>query len=285
MPDTAAVHVGAILLPVDFDESNLRGARDARSLAQSFGARVVLLHVTERSHFHSSPDDELRNSTVLRTRLEAFGTSQLAGIVVEPTIASGDPAVEIAECARLKECDLIVMPTHGYGSVRRLFLGSVARRVLGSATCPVWTVTSGASRSSASAIRRVLCGVNLGAAAAKIVRWAALFANTFSASLTVLSVLPPAPPSDVPDWYVSEWNEGALAGLESRLRALVQELGVRAEILVDQGDAATTLLDVTCSQGADLLVIGRETGKDNNERPDVSTYPIVRGAPCRVVNI
>jgi len=37
--------------------------------------------------------------------------------------------------------DLIVLPTHGYGGVRRFILGSITAKVLHDADCPVLTGT------------------------------------------------------------------------------------------------------------------------------------------------
>ena len=48
--------------------------------------------------------------------------------------------VEILRFAQAHGADLIVMGTHGYGAVKRLFLGSVADRVVRGATCPVLVV-------------------------------------------------------------------------------------------------------------------------------------------------
>jgi hypothetical protein len=42
--------------------------------------------------------------------------------------------------ARVAGCDLIVMGTHGRSGLARLFMGSVAEKVLREASCPVLTV-------------------------------------------------------------------------------------------------------------------------------------------------
>jgi nucleotide-binding universal stress UspA family protein len=56
------------------------------------------------------------------------------------SIRTGDPLFEIVEHARTGHVDLIVMGTHGRTGVSHLFLGSVAERVVRTATCPVLTV-------------------------------------------------------------------------------------------------------------------------------------------------
>jgi nucleotide-binding universal stress UspA family protein len=52
----------------------------------------------------------------------------------------GDPTREIVRLAREKECDLIVMGTHGWTGLTRLLMGSVAEHVVRKAHCPVLTV-------------------------------------------------------------------------------------------------------------------------------------------------
>jgi nucleotide-binding universal stress UspA family protein len=59
---------------------------------------------------------------------------------VAATVTSNAPAEAIVEYARAHRMDLIVMGTHGRGAVARLFLGSVAERVVRTASCPVLTV-------------------------------------------------------------------------------------------------------------------------------------------------
>ncbi len=62
------------------------------------------------------------------------------GVSVERHLLKGDPADEILRLARLSQCDLIVMGTHGLTGLDRLLMGSVAERVLRKAPCPVLTV-------------------------------------------------------------------------------------------------------------------------------------------------
>ena len=52
----------------------------------------------------------------------------------------GDPAGEIAACARRGNFDLLVMGTRGHGALANLVLGSVATKVLAACTVPVLLV-------------------------------------------------------------------------------------------------------------------------------------------------
>ena len=50
------------------------------------------------------------------------------------------PHERIAQAARSRKADLVVIGTHGRTGFAKLFLGSVASRVLAVAPCPVLTV-------------------------------------------------------------------------------------------------------------------------------------------------
>ncbi|MGH2628444.1 MAG: universal stress protein, partial [Anaerolineales bacterium] len=54
-------------------------------------------------------------------------------------LLEGTPADRIVRAARSRRADLIVMGTHGRGGLAKLFLGSVAERVVATARCPVLT--------------------------------------------------------------------------------------------------------------------------------------------------
>lgn len=69
--------------------------------------------------------------TPARRRLEE------AGIACEHHIGVGDPGHVIAEYARSKNCDEIVMGTHGRGVLSGAVMGSVAQKVAHLASVPV----------------------------------------------------------------------------------------------------------------------------------------------------
>ncbi|MFZ2087677.1 MAG: universal stress protein [Desulfobaccales bacterium] len=58
----------------------------------------------------------------------------------DPLTPGGRPEDAIIEVAAAKHADLIIMGSHGRTGLKRLFLGSVAERVMGQAACPVLVV-------------------------------------------------------------------------------------------------------------------------------------------------
>jgi nucleotide-binding universal stress UspA family protein len=63
-----------------------------------------------------------------------------AGLAFREHIKVGEPAEVIARMAEDRGCDLIVMGTHGRGTIAGLLIGSVATKVLHLAKAPVLLV-------------------------------------------------------------------------------------------------------------------------------------------------
>lgn len=115
--------------------------------------------------------------------------------------------------------------------------------------------------------------------------WAAAFAETLGASLTVACALAASPPGGAPCWYENEWIENSLPGAVSRAEVLVHRCGTKARVLVDEGDPAKVLTGFARSDRAGLLVIGRAPGECGAGRLSNEAYAIVRHAPVPVVSV
>jgi nucleotide-binding universal stress UspA family protein len=59
------------------------------------------------------------------------------GLKTEPAVREGDARSVIVDEARKWSADLIVLGSHGYTGIKRLFLGSVASSVVSHAPCSV----------------------------------------------------------------------------------------------------------------------------------------------------
>jgi nucleotide-binding universal stress UspA family protein len=65
-------------------------------------------------------------------------------------LSEEDPLAAILGTAVARECDLIVMGSHGRHGLRRLVQGSVTEQVIRAATCPVLVVKARAGTKSPS---------------------------------------------------------------------------------------------------------------------------------------
>jgi nucleotide-binding universal stress UspA family protein len=108
-------------------------------MANCFGAELHLLHVQKDSlPYHGY---EFECPAELQQQLDARPAppwqQQLS---VTRSVRVGPPALEIVTDAQQRSADLIVLGAQGLSPIRDLFLGSVAERVVRTATCPVLTV-------------------------------------------------------------------------------------------------------------------------------------------------
>jgi nucleotide-binding universal stress UspA family protein len=138
-----------ILHPTDFSRASSPALRRAVALARACRAPLVLLHVmTPPSPFISAdvPPSSYADLLILarrsaKRRLAAvLGRVRRTGVRVRSIFTEGLPADEILRAARRARADLIVMGTHGRTGVSRVFMGSVAERVVRESRCPVLTV-------------------------------------------------------------------------------------------------------------------------------------------------
>ena len=139
-----------VLHPTDFSRASSAAYRRALELAKADRAELVLAHVLApltpiMADGYVSPkvyeDMDAAARTYGRKRLGALVTrAKRAGVRATGLLLAGLPHEQIARAARSRKADLVVVGTHGRTGFSRLFLGSVASRVLAVSPCPVLTV-------------------------------------------------------------------------------------------------------------------------------------------------
>jgi nucleotide-binding universal stress UspA family protein len=138
-----------ILHATDFSTASGPALAEAVRLAREHSAELAILHVlVPPSPFvvDELPSSYLELEASARREAErrlaaAVATASNAGVRAQPRLlVGGAPADEIVRAARRWPADLIVIGTHGRTGLGRLFMGSVAERVLQRAPCPVLTV-------------------------------------------------------------------------------------------------------------------------------------------------
>ncbi|HEY7494367.1 MAG TPA: universal stress protein [Candidatus Tectomicrobia bacterium] len=133
------------LVPIDFSEYADYALDYAMALARKLPARLTLLHV-----IHAMPVGVTDMGTALPYSylqdLEAEIAQNLQGYLKrvqdanlegDTVVVHGVPFDEIVQTAKTKNINLIIMGSHGRTGLGRLFLGSVAEKVVRLAPCPV----------------------------------------------------------------------------------------------------------------------------------------------------
>jgi nucleotide-binding universal stress UspA family protein len=167
------VKIENILYATDLSENAQYAFSYAVSMANQYGARITLLNVLpempaiidssiaigyigeerwktlEESHFQEAKDaliSKRRDHHLVRSILDQFSekaNSDFGERVFESdevVVEKGNPVEVILNVAKEKNCDLIVMGTHGIGTLADVVMGSTARRVIRRSTTPVLVV-------------------------------------------------------------------------------------------------------------------------------------------------
>jgi len=131
-----------ILFPVDFSPRVRRAVAYVEALAGRFDAEVILLHVIEPPTYNSFLGEE---PVIEPAQFDKFFGAELKYLRLQRLVEHGEVARQIVDCAARLSVDLIMMPTQGLGTFRRLILGSSTAKVLHDAEHPVWDLPAHAS--------------------------------------------------------------------------------------------------------------------------------------------
>lgn len=137
-----------VLVPLDFNDIAPQPVSLGADLARACSAKLTLLSVVDDSF--PNPDilslqlpwaDYYRHlREAAHATLEDVRDTLPKDLNVEIAVIRGKPAPAIAQFARENGCDLIIMATHGTSGLQQAILGSVTRRVMYLAHCPVMVV-------------------------------------------------------------------------------------------------------------------------------------------------
>jgi nucleotide-binding universal stress UspA family protein len=165
------VEIKKILYATDLSESARHAFAYAVSLANAYGASITILHVLFNvpdvdsiASFYIGQDewkkikertlDDAREALIgkkrenvaiqeILTRFSETASAEVespATIMDEIIIKKGKPEVQILQQAEERNCDVIVMGTHGHGVIAGAVIGSTARKVLRRSQKPVLVV-------------------------------------------------------------------------------------------------------------------------------------------------
>ena len=140
-----------VLVATDFSEPSDAACAYGRELAERFGATLHLLHVVQNfppgafgteGYSVIGPELQAQMEDDARRRLGELvtGTDYTGPAARLAVITESSPALAIIGYAKAHGIDMIVMGTHGRGTLAHLIMGSVAERVVRLAPCPVLTV-------------------------------------------------------------------------------------------------------------------------------------------------
>ncbi|MEW6127418.1 MAG: universal stress protein [Acidobacteriota bacterium] len=274
--------INTILFATDFSENSNHAFPYATALAKAFKAKIVLMHVEEPGESDpANPEHSFKS-------LEDYDGE----VETERVVIRGHaPYKHILELSRKKNCDLIVMATHGHSALSQFFLGgSTAEEVSRFSTIPVFIVKTGEDATPENytgRLKEILFPTDFSEAAKQAFAPAATFAKKFGAHLFVLHSIE----EDSQDFYA----ELGLAGdnlkadvgayLQSHIASLPDADAVTS-YHVTEGKAESEILQFIEAQGIDLVAIATQGHSGIQEDLIGSTTDrIIRQAPCPVLTV
>lgn len=132
-----------ILHPTDFSPPSEHARKIAQGLARDYDARLIVLHAIEPPLFSNQAAGETPEARAYRNSAR----DKISGLVeagsplpAETLLSDGIASAEIVRVAAERQCDLIVIGSHGRTGIGRVLMGSVAEEVSRKAPCPVLIV-------------------------------------------------------------------------------------------------------------------------------------------------
>jgi len=141
--------ISTVLTAIDFSDSSDNAFQMALSLAKSFSARLIVLHVINepvdlRGFYVPHISFEKLEGEIeegAQKMMESFCRNNLAGFEsYDSLIVAGLPYEQIIKMAEEKSADMIVLGTHGRTGLDHVLFGSTAEKVVRKSNVPVLTV-------------------------------------------------------------------------------------------------------------------------------------------------
>lgn len=139
-----------ILAATDFSPPADEAVQRAVDLSRHYNAALTLVYVYQPVTYGGLPEGHVLYTPLPmndlmaafeRRLLDAKQAAEAAGAAnVQTQLLMGPTSGELTDYAATHQFDLIAIGTHGRTGLSRLFLGSVAERVVRTAPCPVLAV-------------------------------------------------------------------------------------------------------------------------------------------------
>jgi nucleotide-binding universal stress UspA family protein len=186
-----------ILFPVDYSSACRAVLPYVKEMVHRFSAELTLVHAygAEALAYSQLPltDPEVGAEAHdgEACRLKEFAAVMFPGQHVECVARLGEAGKVIDNLVQQQGADLVMMPTHGRGVVRRLLLGSVTSKVLHDISAAVWTRTGSTATGDQAhvACKTILCALDQSDEAEAVLVASTALARYYDAKLRVVQVV------------------------------------------------------------------------------------------------
>lgn len=279
-----------ILFPIDYSGPCLAVAPYVKDLMRRFPADLTLVHAYGPEALAYSelaiadPDLPSEARAIQEEQLRDFAAKVFPGQHVTCIAACGEPGSVIHDLVQHQSADLVMLPTHGRGPVRRFLLGSVTAKVLHDVSAAVWTGCGAAVAEHAPQLpyKSIVCALDETPEAESVLKAAAAIACMNHASLTLLRVVEPMPVTEVD---MTPYQQARIEAAHFDLRELKGAQGVDAPYHVIEASVAGGVRQEALRMKADLVVTGRGHSQGILTSLRSHLYQVIRESPCPVLSI
>lgn len=282
-----------VLAATDLSEASDEALRQAHAHAKATGAELAVCHVLSHVNavhalFPQKHEAEATDAVAMQAAAGNAVAERIAAVTGEAGIhvfvEQGSEYAEIVRRAETWGARLIVVGSQGRTGLARLFLGSVAERVVRYAHCPVLVARPSLLRGPVVVATDLsdpsLPAVAAGAEEAKRrgARLVVIHALDYSEAFRAVGTTPFGMAPQVASVELQKQLRDAAV---SKLRETLSSSGVEAELRVEEGPAAALIVSTAGTLGAELIVVGTR-GRTGLSRIALGSVAerIVRAAEC-----
>jgi nucleotide-binding universal stress UspA family protein len=280
-----------VILPVDYSDCSRAAIPFVKELVQRYGAELTLVHAYGPEAFPTHDAGLTYGEMIDRVesrehlRLDNFAQESFPELDIKTTAQLADAAALIENIVESQRADLVMLPTHGRGPLRRMLVGSVAAKVLHDLPVPMWTATPEALRRNRIPYRSVLCACDINdiSEALPVVQAAAAIASKYNANLSLLHIIE-MPPFATEISY-ADFRGALIDAANTRLQELKASAGIIVPHRVSEGPISTVIQQEASLRDVDLIVTGRGHQQGSVSRLWSGLYRIVRDSHCPVLSV
>jgi len=285
-----SVHLESVIFATDFSPASYNAGLYASAVSMHFHTNLVVAHAFVLTQ--AALEVEAQRPLASQQRINLKHELTLVAAVLESgkgqtdtDLLEGDPCAVVPALALGNNRALVVLGTHGRGSIDRYVLGSTAEGILRHSTGPVLTVGPNVDilRAGTLNIRHILYATDCSPEAAHAAPVAVTLADAFSAELDVLNVV------HITHAHHAEQLHRLETYFYNAVEAVIPQDSVQVckpHTFVSVGKPLADIVNHIDEHEIDLLILGlHRSALMETEYRTAGVFPIIVRAKCPVITV
>jgi nucleotide-binding universal stress UspA family protein len=280
-----------ILVATDFSPASDQAIEYAASLARRYGSAIYVTHVMTLDGYplvspeYAAMSLQKKHAEVQTQFRRILKSGELTGIPFKTVAKEGNLWPTIEESIKVFDIDLVIVGTHGAGTVEKMLIGSSAEEIFRRAQVPVLTIGPVTTKEPwyEMEFKNILFATDFGKSAEREAEYAFSLAQEHRSRLTLLHVFPN--PETVGKEELIEMEHNFYAQLRE-LVPVATDMHCKVDVRVVFGEPTEQILRIAEETKAQLIVMGAKARKSlAGNVPHTKAYRVVCAAHCPVMTI